>query len=71
MNRGGYGMNRVRPGRVLVAYSLDPLPKRKGQFALRREEYLYAAMLAEADGVELPTAGRTGEEEVRRPRRRR
>jgi len=52
MNRGGYGLQRVRPGRVLIVYSLDPLPNRHGQFALRREEYLYAAMLAEADGVE-------------------
>ena len=56
MNRGGFGMNRVRPGRVLIAYSLDPLNgKQQGAFALRREEYLYAAMLAEADGGALPT----------------
>lgn len=54
MNRGGYGANRVRPGRVLIAYSLDPLPGYRGSFALRREEYLYSAMLAEADGIELP-----------------
>jgi len=62
MNRGGYGMERVRPGRVLIVYSLDPLPNRRGQFALRREEYLYAAMLAEADGIE-QTASFTDEEE--------
>jgi hypothetical protein len=55
MNRGGYGMNRVRPGRVLIAYTLDPLAGMHNSFALRREEYLYAAMLAEADGVPLPT----------------
>ena len=55
MNRGGYGTNRVRPGRVLVAYTLDPLASSRNGFALRREEYLYAAMLAEADGIELPT----------------
>ena len=55
MNRGGYGVNRVRPGRVLIAYSLDPMPNQQGGFALRREEYLYAAMLAEADGLEQPT----------------
>lgn len=53
VNRGGYGVNRVRPGRVLIVYSLDPIAHEKGAFALRREEYLYAAMLAEADGVEL------------------
>ncbi len=52
MNRGGYGLNRVRPGRVLIAYTLDPVPKRRGIFALRREEHLFAALLAEADGIE-------------------
>jgi general secretion pathway protein J len=55
MNRGGFGVNRVRPGRVLIAYSLDPLGGQQGAYALRREEYLYAAMLAEADGGALPT----------------
>jgi hypothetical protein len=63
MNRGGYGSNRVRPGRVLIAYSLDPLPNARDSFALRREEYLYAAMLAEADGFELPPP-EEGEEEA-------
>jgi len=62
MNRGGYGMNRVRPGRVLLAYSLDPIAGRKNGFALRREEYLYAAMLAEADGIELPPPEEGAEE---------
>jgi prepilin-type N-terminal cleavage/methylation domain-containing protein len=62
MNRGGYGMQRVRPGRVLVVYSLDPLENRRGQFALRREEYLYSAMLAEADGKEQPTPASDQEE---------
>jgi prepilin-type N-terminal cleavage/methylation domain-containing protein len=52
MNRGGYGVNRVRPGRVLIVYSLLPLPARRGQFALLREEYLYKAMLDKADGVD-------------------
>ena len=52
MNRGGFGMNRVRPGRVLVVYSIAPLPKRKNQYSLLREEYLYKAMLDKADGVE-------------------
>jgi len=55
MNRGGFGTNRVRPGRVLVAYTLDPLSGIRNSYALRREEYLYSAMLAEADGVPLPT----------------
>jgi prepilin-type N-terminal cleavage/methylation domain-containing protein len=63
MNRGGYGVNRVRPGRVLIAYSLDPIPSQQGAFALRREEYLYAAMLAEADGQEQPTPD-DGEEQA-------
>jgi prepilin-type N-terminal cleavage/methylation domain-containing protein len=52
MNRGGYGVNRVRPGRVLVVYSLAPLPKRRGQYGLLREEYLYKTMLDKADGIE-------------------
>jgi prepilin-type N-terminal cleavage/methylation domain-containing protein len=63
MNRGGFGLNRVRPGRVLIAYSLDPIAGRRNAFALRREEYLYTAMLAEADGIELPPP-EEGEEEV-------
>lgn len=63
MNRGGFGVNRVRPGRVLIAYSLDPIQGRRNAFALRREEYLYAAMLAEADGIELPPP-EEGEEEI-------
>jgi prepilin-type N-terminal cleavage/methylation domain-containing protein len=70
MNRGGYGMQRVRPGRVLIVYSLDPLPNRRDQYALRREEYLYAAMLAEADGVEQqPTSleSENGNEEEEAP----
>ncbi|HSQ01455.1 MAG TPA: type II secretion system protein GspJ, partial [Candidatus Dormibacteraeota bacterium] len=65
MNRGGFGMNRVRPGRVLVVYSLAPLPKRRGQYALLREEYLYKAMLDKADGVEQqPTSSLDGQDEV-------
>jgi prepilin-type N-terminal cleavage/methylation domain-containing protein len=52
MNRGGFGLNRVRPGRVLVVYSLLPLPKRRGEYALLREEYLYKAMLDKADGIQ-------------------
>ena len=51
MNLGGYGFNRVRPGRVLIVYALDEVPNRRGIFALRREEYLFSAMLAEADGI--------------------
>lgn len=68
MNRGGYGMQRVRPGRVLIVYSLDPLPNRRNLFALRREEYLYAAMLAEADGItQQPTALESESEEEQAP----
>jgi prepilin-type N-terminal cleavage/methylation domain-containing protein len=52
MNRGGFGVNRVRPGRVLVVYGLMPLPTRRGQYALLREEYLYKAMLDKADGID-------------------
>ena len=55
MNRGGYGLNRVRAGRVLIVYTLDPIPNQRGIFALRREEHLFAALLAQADGIELPT----------------
>lgn len=57
MNRGGYGVNRVRPGRVLLVYSLVPLPARRGQFSLLREEYLYKAMLDKADGIDPEQAG--------------
>ncbi len=67
VNRGGYGINRVRPGRVLIVYSLDPLPGRRGQYALRREEYLYAKMLAEADGVTSTASETDGEDEVEAP----
>lgn len=56
VNRGGYGMNRVRPGAVLIAYSLDPLPD-GGGFALRREEYLWSKLLADADGIQPPSDG--------------
>jgi prepilin-type N-terminal cleavage/methylation domain-containing protein len=63
MNRGGFGVNRVRPGRVLVVYSLAPLPKRRGQYALLREEYLYKAMLDKADGIEQPQASSFDENE--------
>ena len=39
MNRGGFGANRVRPGRVLVAYFLDPMPTTSsGLFTLLRRE---------------------------------
>lgn len=68
MNRGGFGMNRVRPGRVLVVYSLVPLPKRRGQAALLREEYLYKAMLDKADGVQTEQSfGLEGDEEDSAP----
>lgn len=68
MNRGGFGVNRVRPGRVLVVYSLTPLPKRRGEFALLREEYLYKAMLDKADGVQTEQSfGLEGDEEDTAP----
>lgn len=68
MNRGGFGMNRVRPGRVLIVYSLAPLPKRRGEFALLREEYLYKAMLDKADGVQTEQSfGLEGDEEDTAP----
>lgn len=51
MNRGGYGVQRVRPGRVLIVYSLTPLPSRRNEYALLREEYLYKTMLDKADGL--------------------
>ena len=57
MNRGGYGVNRVRPGRVLIVYSLVGLPARRGQYALLREEYLYKAMLDKADGIDPEESG--------------
>jgi len=52
MNRGGYGVNRVRAGRVLVAYSLAEVPGRAHTFALVRDEFLFSAMLADADGIQ-------------------
>ncbi|MDX2168674.1 MAG: type II secretion system protein GspJ [Deltaproteobacteria bacterium] len=68
VNRGGYGIQRVRPGRVLIVYSLDPLPSRRSLYALRREEYLYAAMLAEADGnTQQPTSLEAENEDEQAP----
>lgn len=54
VNRGKYGANRIRPGQVYISYSLDPLPNRRNLFALRRDERLWAALIAEADGLEFP-----------------
>ena len=54
MNRGGYLSNGVRSGRVLIVYSLEPIPNRPGGFALKREEYLFAALLAASDGTQAP-----------------
>jgi hypothetical protein len=61
MNRGGYGVNRVRAGRVLVAYSLVEVPGRASTFALVRDEFLFSAMLADADGIQ-PSPPEDGEE---------
>ena len=54
MNRGGYFSNGIQSGRVWIAYSVEPSPGQSGSFALKREEYLYAAALAEADGTQQP-----------------
>ena len=51
MNRGAYGFGSVRPGPVLVTYSLSPLPDVRGTFALVREEQLYQVLLDQADGI--------------------
>jgi prepilin-type N-terminal cleavage/methylation domain-containing protein len=56
MNRGGYGSNRVRPGQILISYWLEPIPNSHGMFALVRREDLFAALLAQADGTQLPAA---------------
>lgn len=51
MNRGGYGIGRVRAGQVLIAYSLGP-PDPVTKFPpLVREEYHYRTLLEESDGV--------------------
>lgn len=55
MNRGGYGLNRVPPGLVLIQYALSPVEGRRGLFTLWREEERWAALLAEADGTPLET----------------
>jgi hypothetical protein len=49
MNRGGYGMNRVCPGAVLVRYSLEQLGDRRDLLVLRRDEDSWQALTAEAD----------------------
>jgi prepilin-type N-terminal cleavage/methylation domain-containing protein len=54
INRGGYFSNGLQSGRVWIAYSVEPNPGQSGTFALKREEYLYAAALAEADGTQVP-----------------
>lgn len=54
MNRGGYGLNRVPPGLVLIQYAVSPVEGRRGLFTLWREEERWAALLAEADGQPLP-----------------
>lgn len=49
-NRGGYGQGRVRPGQVLVEYSLTP-PDARGYSALVRGEYDFAHIVAETEGI--------------------
>ncbi len=51
MNRGGYGLNRVRPGLVLIEYILDN-PGPQGFTPLIRVEQDFQHMLDEADGIE-------------------
>ena len=51
MNRGGYGLNRVCPGPVLVRYSIEQLGDQRGLFVLRRDEDSWGALVAEADNV--------------------
>jgi len=51
MNRGGYGLNRVRPGQVLIEYSLDA-PDQNGYFPLIRVEQDFKHILNEADGID-------------------
>lgn len=52
MNRGGYGINRVCPGPVLVRYSLEQLGDRRDLLVLRRDEDSWQALTAEADESE-------------------
>jgi len=51
MNRGGYGIGRVRAGQVLVAYSIGAKDPATGFPPLVREEYHYRTLLDETDGV--------------------
>ncbi len=50
MNRGGFGQGRVRPGRVLIEYSVSE-PGDGGSPMLIRGETDYQHVLDEADGV--------------------
>ena len=51
MNRGGYGLNRIRPGQVLVEYGLDPADR--GTFPpLVRLERDFKYVLNQADGID-------------------
>ncbi len=50
MNRGGYGQGRVRPGQVLIEYSLSD-PDDRGYSSLIRGETDFKNLLNEADGV--------------------
>ncbi len=51
INRGGHGLNRVRPGQVVVEYSLSD-PDGRGYPQLIRGERDFQHMLDEADGVQ-------------------
>jgi hypothetical protein len=50
MNRGGYGQGRVRPGQVLIEYSMSDIDKR-GFGTLVRGETDFKFLLDQADGV--------------------
>lgn len=50
MNRGGYGSNRMRPGHMLVSYSIETVGDRRDLFRLRVDRQLWECLLAEVDG---------------------
>lgn len=63
MNRGGYGVNRVCPGPVLLRYSLEPLGDRRDLLVLRRDEDSWQALTAEADESESIIEAQTEEDQ--------
>ena len=63
VNRGSFGANRARAGRVRVSYFVAPSPTLKGALMLVRQQEWYAAVLAEAEGLPPPLEPEEGEEE--------